>query len=30
MTEWEKYSCVKFRDATPEDPNYVVIEHGEG
>ena len=30
MSEWEKYTCVRFREAKAQDPDYVSIERGEG
>ncbi|XP_060074104.1 zinc metalloproteinase nas-15-like isoform X2 [Ylistrum balloti] len=30
MREWEKYTCVRFREATSEDVNYVRFQNGDG
>lgn len=30
MREWEKYTCIKFREKTSSDVNYVRIQNGHG
>lgn len=30
MREWEKYTCIRFREATIEDDNYVRFQNGDG
>ena len=30
MTEWEKYTCVRFRPATRSDRNLVRFQNGQG
>ncbi|XP_033760032.1 zinc metalloproteinase nas-15-like [Pecten maximus] len=30
MREWEKYTCVRFREAAAEDDNYVRFQNGDG
>ncbi|KAK3602503.1 hypothetical protein CHS0354_022371 [Potamilus streckersoni] len=30
MTEWERYTCLRFREATTSDTNVIVFRDGEG
>lgn len=30
MREWEKYTCIKFREKTSSDVNFVRIQNGHG
>ncbi|XP_021344813.1 bone morphogenetic protein 1-like, partial [Mizuhopecten yessoensis] len=30
MREWEKYTCVRFREATSDDDNYIRFQNGDG
>ncbi|XP_064615809.1 zinc metalloproteinase nas-32-like [Liolophura sinensis] len=30
LTQWEKYTCIRFRQAGPDDRNYVKFQSGDG
>lgn len=30
MTQWERYTCVRFRPAGPDDQNFVKFQSGDG